>query len=230
MLNAGQICLAPDYVLVPEALLEPLVREVRSATRRMYPSLRDNPDYASIVNRRHVARLTGYVEDAADRGAEIVEVNPGDEDFEPRLDARLPLTLILNPPASATVMQEEIFGPLLPITTYGSFDEVVERVNRSPRPLALYYFGGNEEEMGRLVEGTTAGGMCINDVVVHASLESLPLGGVGASGMGHYHGFDGFREFSHAKPVYRQGRFSPMALLRPPYGDRTRRLLKWMMR
>jgi coniferyl-aldehyde dehydrogenase len=226
MMNAGQICIAPDYVFVPADEVASFTERVQSWVATMYPDLRNNGDYASIINERHARRLMEYVSDARERGVEVVEVNPAHERFESERDRRLPLYLIIDPPPEARVMQEEIFGPILPIVPYRRFDDVIARINRGSRPLAVYYFGSSRSESDSLVKRTTAGGMCINDVIVHVALEELPLGGVGASGMGRYHGFDGFREFSHEKAIYRQGLISTASFVRPPHDRRTRRLLK----
>lgn len=229
MLNAGQICLAPDYVFIGAERVADFVAATRRAVARMYPSLEENPDYTAVVDERHSARLNGYLEDARSRGVEVVDLAPAGESGESPVNKMAP-ALLLDPPADATVMQEEIFGPLLPILSYTSIGEVIDEVNRRPRPLALYYFGRDAEERRALLERTTSGGVTVNDVVMHVAQEDLPFGGVGPSGMGSYHGRDGFRTFSHAKSVFTQARVDVGAMLRPPYGKRMRSLVERMIR
>ncbi len=218
-MNAGQICLAPDYVFVPEDKTDQFVEAAKSSVARMYPHIKDNPDYTSIINERHYERLTGYIEDARSRGAEVVEINPANEDFSQQQHYRIPPTLILNPSDDMKVMQEEIFGPVLPIKNYRHIDETLDYINRHDRPLGLYYFGQDAAEERKVLDHTTSGGVTVNDVIMHIAQEDLPFGGVGPSGMGSYHGYDGFRTFSHAKAIYRQTRLISKlaATMRPPY-------------
>jgi len=226
-LNAGQICLAPDYVFVPDGQAEAFAAAAESAIGKMYPTLKDNPDYTSVINQRHYDRLQGYVADAKAKGAKVVELNPAKEDFTQQPYHKIPPTLVLNPTEDMKIMQDEIFGPLLPVKTYGSIDEVVGYVTNHPRPLGLYYFGNDGAETAKVLERTTSGGVTVNDVIMHVSMEDLPFGGVGPAGMGAYHGIDGFRTFSHAKAVYRQSRFDVAGLagLRPPYGEKLRAMM-----
>ena len=225
-LNAGQICLAPDYALVPEERVAEFTQAARRATETMYPTLKDNPDYSSIINQRHYERLTGYLADARAKGAEIVEINPAHEDFRQQPFRKIPPTLILKATDEMAVMQDEIFGPLLPVVSYREVDEAIAAVNGRPRPLGLYYFGESRAEEARVLSRTTSGGVTVNDVIMHISMEDLPFGGIGPSGMGAYHGFDGFKTFSHAKAVFRQSRRDITAMLRPPYGDTFRKVVK----
>jgi coniferyl-aldehyde dehydrogenase len=219
-LNAGQICLAPDYVLAPADAMGTFVEEAKSAVGRMFPTIRDNPNYTAVVSDRHHARLAGYIEDARSKGAEIVEINPAGEDLRQQPHRRMAPTLILNPTDDMKVMQEEIFGPLLPVKAYREVDEAIDYINAHDRPLGLYYFGADARERDRLLERTTSGGVTVNDVVMHVAQEELPFGGIGPAGMGAYHGHDGFREFSHRKSVFHQikGDIAPLRMLRPPYG------------
>ena len=227
MLNAGQICLAPDYLFVPDERIEAAVDGLGRAVAAMYPTLIDNPDYAAVINDRHHARLLAHLDDARTKGAELVELNPAKENFGATNSRKLPLTLVLDPTDEMTVMQEEIFGPILPVKRYRTVDEVVAYVNRHDRPLGLYYFGEDGAEERTLLDHTISGGVTVNDVVFHVSMEDLPFGGVGPSGMGHYHGADGFRTFSHMKAVYRQSRFdvAKLAGLKPPYGAALKRTI-----
>jgi len=225
MLNAGQICLAPDYLYVPDDRVGDAVAGLKHAVAGMYPTLRDNPDYAAVINDRHHARLTAHLDDARAKGAELVEINPAGEDFNATNSRKLPLTLVLDPTDDMTVMQEEIFGPILPVKRYRRLDEAIDYVNRHDRPLGLYYFGSDRAEERALLDRTISGGVTVNDVIFHVSMEDLPFGGVGPSGMGSYHGQDGFRTFSHAKAIYRQPRIdvAKLAGLKPPYGAALRR-------
>jgi len=222
-LNAGQICLAPDYVFVPESKVDSFVSEAKKSIKKMYPTIKDNPDYTSIINQRHFDRLNSYLDDAKAKGAEVVEINPAHEDFSQQPAHKLQPHLVLNPTDDMKVMQDEIFGPVLPVKTYGSMSEVLDYVNGHPRPLGLYYFGQDKAEEGEVLTRTTSGGVTVNDVIMHVSMEDLPFGGVGPSGMGAYHGIDGFRQFSHAKAVYTQAKAKMVAeMFRPPYGEKHR--------
>jgi coniferyl-aldehyde dehydrogenase len=226
-LNAGQICLAPDYVLTPEDRLESFVDEARGAVTRMFPTMKDNPDYTAIINQRHFDRIKGYVDDARAKGARVVELKPDGEDFSQQEHRRIPPTLIIDPTDDMTVMQEEIFGPVLPVKTYRGVEEAMAYVNAHDRPLGLYYFGADEAEREQVLTATTAGGVTINDVLFHVAQEELPFGGVGPSGMGSYHGVDGFREFSHKKAIYTQLKkdLPQLIQMRPPFGPGIRKFL-----
>jgi len=226
-LNAGQICLAPDYVLAPKEKLEAFVGEAQGAVARMFPTIRDNPDYTAIVAQRHYDRIMGYIEDARAKGARVVELKPEGEDLTQQEHRKIAPTLIIEPTDDMKVMQEEIFGPVLPVKTYESVDEAVAYVNAHDRPLGLYYFGDDAAEQEKVLTATTSGGVTVNDVVFHVAQEDLPFGGVGPSGMGSYHGHDGFREFSHKKAVYSQLKkdIGPLVQMRPPYGAGFRKYL-----
>jgi coniferyl-aldehyde dehydrogenase len=193
----------------------------------MYPTLIENPDYTSVINARHRDRLQGYIDDARAKGATIEEINPANEDFSASNRNKMPLTLIRNPTDDMTVMQEEIFGPILPIKTYDRIEEAIAYVNRNDRPLGLYYFGDDDGEKRAVLDKTISGGVTVNDVVFHVSMEELPFGGVGPSGMGAYHGHEGFKTFSHAKSVYHQAKINvaKLAGLMPPYGAATRKTI-----
>jgi coniferyl-aldehyde dehydrogenase len=221
-MNAGQICLAPDYVLAPRDVAEAFAEHAVAATRAMFPQIKDNPDYSAIINQRHFDRIKGLIEDARAKGARVIEINPANEDFSQQPHRRIPPTLILDASDDMAVMQEEIFGPVLPILRYDALSDAIASINSRPRPLALYYFGEDASESEALLARTHSGGVTINDVIFHFSMEDLPFGGVGASGIGAYHGRRGFLEFSHEKAVYRQTASELISVLRPPYGARFR--------
>lgn len=227
LMNAGQICLAPDYMLVPAEKEDEVVEGLKAATARMYPTLLANDDYTSVISKRHRDRLEAHIEDARAKGAEIVEVNPGNEDFSKQNTNKMPLTLIRNPTDEMTVMQEEIFGPVLPIKRYDRVEEAIDYVNRKDRPLGLYWFGTDGAEERKVLDRTISGGVTVNDVIFHVSAEDLPFGGIGPAGMGNYHGHDGFKEFSHPKSIYRQPKMdlAGLAGFKPPYGEKTRKAL-----
>ena len=232
-MNAGQICLAPDYLLVPEEKLHEVIATAQKVVASMYPSLLGNEQYTSVVNERHYQRLTGYLAEARERGVNTIEINPANEDFSQQQGTyKIPPTLIPEPPEDLKVLQEEIFGPLLPIKTYREFSETIDYVNAKPRPLAAYYFGSDPEEQIAVETRTTSGGMCINDVIMHIGQEDLPFGGVGPSGMGSYHGLEGFRTFSHAKSIYRQTKFNfgKLSGMLPPYNKATEKSIKMQLK
>ena len=232
-MNTGQICVAPDYVLLPAERRDAFVAAAVAAVARMFPTLADNPEYTSIINERHVDRLRAILDDARAGGARLVEANPAGEDLGRSLRKMAPV-LILDPADSMRAMQEEIFGPLMPVKTYETIDEAIAFVNSRPRPLALYYFGEDRVEERHVLARTTSGGVTVNDVVMHVAMTELPFGGVGASGMGVYHGIEGFRRFSHMKPVFREPTSSfveqVLARMRPPYRDSFRRMVARQIR
>ena len=218
-MNAGQICLAPDYVFLPEESRDEFVEAARNSVAKMYPDIKDNPDYTSIVNERHYDRLNGYLDDARAKGANVVEINPADEDFSQQQHHRIPPTIVLDPTDDMQVMQDEIFGPILPVKQYQDVNETLDYINSHDRPLGLYYFGQDKAEENKVLTHTTSGGVTVNDVIMHVAQEDLPFGGVGPSGMGSYHGYDGFKNFSHAKAIYSQSKTVSKlaAAMRPPY-------------
>ncbi|MCZ6709301.1 MAG: coniferyl aldehyde dehydrogenase [Gammaproteobacteria bacterium] len=232
MMNAGQICLAPDYVFVPEEKVDEFIESSTRSIARMYPTLLENPDYTSVINQRHFERLNGYVEEARQQGAKVIEVNPANEDFRQQPHHKIPPTLIVDPDDSLQVMQDEIFGPVLPVKSYSDVNETIDYINQNPRPLGLYYFGKDKSEEGKVLTHTTSGGVTVNDVVMHVAQEDLPFGGVGPSGMGSYHGHDGFKTFSHAKAVFTQSRLNvaELAGLVPPYGEKMLKAVRGQMR
>lgn len=228
-LNVGQVCLSPDYILVHHQSLNELIAEIENAFMAAFPTLRDNPDYSSVINARHHARLQAYIDDVHAQGGEVRVINPAKESFAMQADGvhKMPPTLIIEPSDTMKVMQEEVFGPLLPIKSYRHIDDALEYINARPRPLALYYFGKDKVEQERVLSRTVSGGVTVNDVIQHVSCEDLPFGGIGPSGMGNYHGYEGFKTFSHARAVYTQARVNMMALmgLMPPYGNKATNIL-----
>lgn len=220
MMNAGQICLAPDYLLVAKDQESDVIESVKNGVAEMYPSLLANDDYTSVVNGRNYERLQGYLADAKEKGAELIEVNPAGEDFSASNGNKMPLTIVRGVTDDMKVMQEEIFGPILPVMTYDSIDSAIDYVNAHDRPLGLYYFGEDKAEEERVLSRTISGGVTVNDVLFHNAMEDLPFGGVGPSGMGNYHGADGFKTFSHMRAVYRQSGMDVGKLsgFKPPYG------------
>jgi len=228
LLNAGQTCVAPDYVLAPRGRVEDFVGLLREAITKLYPSLRANPDYTAIVNDRHYARVTALLEEARRRGVRIIEVNPSNETLPPAGRKIVP-SLLIDPPDDLAVMQDEIFGPVLPIRPYDVLDEAIDFVNSRPRPLALYYFGTSEAERDRVLHRTVSGGVSVNETLMHIVAENLPFGGIGPSGMGAYHGEFGFQTFSHRKGVFIQSRINGAGMLRPPFGRAANTVLKFLM-
>ncbi len=218
-LNAGQTCVAPDYVLIPRQRIDGFVEAYRKVVQRFYPQLADNPDYTSIINRRQHARLQGYLDDAQAKGARLLPL------FERGQERRMPHWLLLDVNDDMQAMQDEIFGPLLPVVPYDGIDDAISYVNARPRPLALYYFGYNKAEQRRILQQTHSGGVCINDTLLHVAQDDLPFGGVGPSGMGHYHGHDGFLTFSKAKGVFIKQRFNAARMIYPPYGKGLQKLI-----
>jgi len=220
-LNAGQTCVAPDYVLVPRERVNAFVEAYRQAVLSFYPQVQGNPDYTSIINDRQLARLNRYLDDARDKGAQVVDLYPAQQ-HPGRCLAPL---VLLGVNEEMTVMQDEIFGPLLPIVPYQHLDEALAYVNARPRPLALYYFGYDKGEQQRVLEHTHSGGVCLNDTLLHVAQDDLPFGGVGPSGMGHYHGHEGFLTFSKAKGVLAKQRFNAAKVIYPPYGKALQKLV-----
>lgn len=218
-LNAGQTCVAPDYVLVPRNRVEGFVAAYREAVTRFYPKLQDNPDYTAIINERQLQRLKGLLSDAESKGAKVINLYPEAQ------GRRLPQAVLLDVNDDMTIMQDEIFGPLLPIVPYDTLEQAFAYINQRPRPLALYYFGYNKAEQQRVLEQTHSGGVCLNDTMLHVAQDDMPFGGVGPSGMGHYHGHEGFKTFSHAKGTFIKQRFNAARMSYPPYGKAIQKLV-----
>jgi acyl-CoA reductase-like NAD-dependent aldehyde dehydrogenase len=227
-LNAGQTCVAPDYVLVPEERLEAFASAASQAVARLYPRLGDNPDYTAIIDARHRKRLADWREEARARGARVTEINPAGEELAG--SPTVAPTLIVGAPDDTRVMREEIFGPLLPLVPYRTTDEAIAYVNARPRPLALYVFDHDGKAVDAVLARTISGGVSVNEAILHLAQDDLPFGGVGPSGMGEYHGRAGFETFSKRKAVFFQSRLNGLKLFRPPYGKRFDRLLALLLR
>jgi len=223
--NGGQTCIAPDYLLVPEEKVEHFVSELVAVSARSYPTLKDNPDYTCIINDRHFKRLSGLVDDAVVKGARRIEINPAHETLRSE-DRKFVPTLLTGVHDGMSVMQEEIFGPVLPIVPYKSLDAAIAYVNDHERPLALYYFDSDARRAEDVLQRTVSGGAAVNETLLHFGIDDMPFGGVGASGMGAYHGREGFDTFSHKKSVLYQARWNAAGLLAPPYGKTIDRMLK----
>jgi coniferyl-aldehyde dehydrogenase len=227
--NGGQTCVAPDYALVPEEDIETFVAAFRQEADKLYPNIAANPNYTWIVNDHHFARLSGLVEDAKTKGARAIEIGSRSAGASPQ--SRLFLPVLLSGVTDAMdVMKDEIFGPILPIVPYRTLEDAVAYVNARPRPLALYVFGPEGPARRYVLERTTSGNVVINDTILHYAQEDLPFGGVGQSGMGAYHGPEGFRTLSHAKGVFQQARFNLTDLFRPPYGKVFDQLIRFTLR
>ena len=228
LLNAGQTCIAPDYVLVPQQRRDAFIGHLQDAIAKFYPSLKANPDYTSIIDARHYGRIVRYIEEARQKGVRIVEINPANETLAPE-ERKIAPTLLIDPPDDLAVMREEIFGPILPIVSYNTLDDAIAYVNAKPRPLALYFFGPDRVSREKVLSRTVSGGVTVNDTLLHVAADSLPFGGVGPSGMGAYHGEFGFETFSHRKAVFLQNPINGTALLRPPFGQIAERMIKFML-
>lgn len=225
LVNAGQTCIAPDYLMVPEGQSATVAAALSAAAQKLYPSTANNDDYTSIINARHYQRLQQLLTDASQKGANIQTITNEQSDQHTR---KIPPTLVLNVRDDMQIMQDEIFGPILPIMEYKTLDEAIAYINARERPLALYWFGQHQANQQQVLRETISGGVTINDCVWHFAQETQPFGGVGASGQGAYHGEYGFRAFSKEKPVFSQSRLSAIKLFYPPYGAMFARMLAFL--
>jgi len=227
--NGGQICVAPDYALVHEGEIDRFVAAYDNAVRALYPAGPSDGDYTSVINERHYRRLQALLDDARAAGAQVIEVgaNPAAARLRPHT---LAPTIVLGATDDMEIMKEEIFGPVLPIIGYRDLDEAILRINAGPRPLALYYFGHNGADTRKVLERTTSGNVTINDTLLHYAQDDLPFGGVGSSGMGAYHGIEGFKALSHAKGIFEQSRWNMTGVLRPPFGWITNVVSSFLLR
>jgi coniferyl-aldehyde dehydrogenase len=219
-INAGQTCIAPDYVLAPRDLIEKLADAVLAQARRSYPAVAGNDQYSSIISQRHYDRLAKAIEHARAAGAKVL----AHEDAGARERRKIGPTLILDAPPETIFLTEEIFGPILPFVPYDSLDQAIAFVAERERPLALYCFSRDQRQHDRVLDGALSGGVTLNGTILHVAQESLPFGGVGPSGIGAYHGLEGFRRFSHARGVHKIGFFNAMERLGPPWGKMAKRL------
>ncbi len=226
-LNAGQTCLAPDYLLVPEAKRDQFVAAAKRILPERYPDT-NQPSYTSVIDEKSYRRLRATLEDARQKGAEVVPLVPG-MTFNDEL-RKIPPHLVLNVTDNMVIMQEEIFGPLLPVKTYKSLDDVIAYVNGRDRPLGFYVFTNDTATEERLVYSTISGGVSVNNCMLHVAQHDMPFGGIGASGMGHYHGYEGFLEFSKLRSIFTNPRLSLLHLFYPPYTARTRQLLSLLIK
>ena len=228
LLNAGQTCIAPDYVLVPRAQVPAFVESAKRQARAMYPAGLEDTDYCSIVNARQYQRLAGYMQQAHGAGTAVVPLFSGAQSND--VKHRLAPAVVISPSADLDMMRDEIFGPLLPVIPYDDVKDAMAFINAQPRPLAMYWFDNDAKRAEVALKHTHAGGVCFNETLMHVAQEDLPFGGVGASGMGHYHGRWGFDTFSKLTPVFRQSRVNGMSLFLPPYKPRVAKMLQLMKR
>ena len=232
-LNAGQICLAPDYVIVHKDKKEEFISEAEIAIKDFYPTIKDNDDYSSIINERHFNRINSLIQDAKDKGAHINEINPSNEDFSQQQFYKIPPTIVTNTSDDMKIMNEEIFGPVLPVIEFDDLDDALSTINAKDRPLGLYYFGTDKSEESQIMNKTSSGGVTINNVVGHIQQKDLPFGGVGPSGMGRYQSYDGFKNFSNPRAFYKDVGFKFDKLfdgIRPPYTKSIENLLKSLLK
>lgn len=226
-MNAGQTCVAPDYLFLPEDRVKAFVEKAGQLIKTRYPRL-DSLDYTSIIDTKSYVRLINCMEDARTKGAGIISLLPGCEPDE--VHRKIPPSLILDVTDDMELMKEEIFGPLLPIKTYRDLSQVITYINGRPRPLALYLFTNDRAVQDKVIYNTMSGGLCINDCAMHVVQHDMPFGGIGNSGMGHYHAYEGFVEFSKLRPVFKQAPFAAGALLSPPYGKAFKRIYRLMLK
>ena len=212
-LNAGQTCIAPDYVLIQRQYHEEFIRLAKEWMEKHYPNIESNPDYSRIINGEQFKRVKGYLDALSSDG--IHKLTDAESNIETRL---MPPVIVSEPAPDSDVMQEEIFAPILPLMHYDTLDDAIHFVNERPRPLALYVFGDNYNALEKVRNNTVSGGLCINEVLIHVAQHDLPFGGVGDSGTGAYHGKAGFERLSHMKPVFVQSKLNGLNLLLPPYG------------
>jgi coniferyl-aldehyde dehydrogenase len=226
-LNAGQICTTVDHAFVPESRVNDFVEHARALMPRRYASI-DSPDYTSVIDRRAYERLVRSLDGARERGATVIPLLPGRAVDEAH--HRIAPHIVIGAPDDCELMTREIFGPILPLVPYRRLEEVIERINAGPRPLAIYPFSRQRERIGMLIDRVMSGGVTVNDALLHVGQDELPFGGVGESGMGHYHGLEGFHTFSKLRPVFHQARWSSLKVMMPPYGKLAERVLAFLTR
>jgi|TARA_B110000967_G_scaffold68356_2_gene70653 coniferyl-aldehyde dehydrogenase len=232
-MNAGQICLAPDYVLVHKDKRDEFIAEAENAIKEFYPEIKNNVDYTSIINERHFDRINSLIDDAKEKGAHVHQINPSNEDFSQQEFYKIPPTIITNTSDDMRIMNEEIFGPVLPVVDYENIDDALSMINSKDRPLGLYYFGNNKHEEANVLNNTSSGGVTVNNVIGHIQQTDLPFGGVGPSGMGRYQAYDGFKNFSNHRAIFKDVGFKFDKLfdgVRPPYKGSIEKLLKSLLK
>lgn len=227
LINAGQTCIAPDYVLLKKSLHDEFIQLATQWVAEHYPNLPSNEDYSRIINARQFQRLQGYLDELRVSNTAMSELINHTAEAQTRL---LPPVIVSDPPLDSGIMTEEIFGPLLPLVSVDNLDEAIQFVNDRERPLALYVFGHNSREIDKVRKLTVSGGVCVNETLLHVAQHELPFGGVGPSGMGAYHGQAGFERFSHMKPVFVQSKLNGAGLLLPPYGDFMNKAMSWLLK
>jgi coniferyl-aldehyde dehydrogenase len=226
-LNAGQTCVAPDYVFVPAGKVDEFIAAAKTIVSARYPDISSN-DYTSIIDDKAFMRLKSTLADAVALGAKATPLVPNSN--TDNTTRKFAPTVVTDVSSDMRIMQEEIFGPLLPIMTYQHMHEVLDYINAHDRPLALYLFSDNKTTQADIINKTRSGGICINDTTLHVGQHDLPFGGVGESGMGQYHGAEGFMAMSKLRPIFKQARYSSLSLLFPPYGKRFDTIMKIMLR
>ena len=232
-MNAGQICLAPDYVIVHKDKKDDFIKETKDAVTEYFPDIKNNEDYTSIINQKHYDRLKNLLEDAVAKGANVDEINPANEDFSQQEFYKIPPTIVTNTTDDMKIMQEEIFGPILPVVEYEEIDEATKLINSKDRPLGLYYFGTDKKEEDNILNNTSSGGVTVNNVISHLQQNDLSFGGVGPSGMGRYKSFDGFKNFSNPRAYFKDVSFKLdkfFDAVRPPYKGNIEKVLQQLMK
>ncbi len=232
-MNAGQICLAPDYVVIHKDQKDEFIKETKNAVTEYFPDLKNNDDYTSIINEKHYDRLQELLDDAIEKGAHVDEINPANEDFSQQEFYKMPPTIVTNTTDDMKIMQEEIFGPLLPVVEYEEIDQATQLINSKDKPLGLYYFGNNKTEEDSILSKTSSGGVTVNNVISHLQQNDLSFGGVGPSGMGRYKSFEGFKNFSNPRAYYKDVSFKLdkfFDAVRPPYKGNIEKVLKQLMK
>lgn len=226
-LNAGQTCVAPDYVFVPRAKVDAFVASARKVVSGRYPSSQ-SADYTSIIDQKAFTRLSNTLQEAVGQGANAINLL-GDEPLDEN-SRKISPHVVIDPKEESTIMRDEIFGPLLPIKPYDDIDEVLHYINTHERPLALYLYSNDKALQEKVIYNTLSGGVCINDSMLHVAQHDMPFGGIGNSGMGHYHGQEGFTEFSKMRPIFKQGKISSFSLMAPPFGKTFEWMYKMMVK
>ena len=227
LMNSGQTCIAPDYVLVPEQREAEFVKTYIKTVQRFYPTILDNPDFTAIISEGHFERISELIDDAKQKGANVIEIYQ-EESQKPANTRKMPPKIVTNISDDMKIAQEEIFGPVLPVIPYKTIDQALDYIMDRPHPLAFYGFSKDKEFVEKLLHNPLAGGVSINDTLMHIVQMDLPFGGVGSSGMGSYHGFDGFKTFSHAKAIFKQSGINARSMMYPPYGKSMDKILKML--